>query len=178
MYANSFSCGSGQSIPRAFVHPIRSCGAPLACGRSDTTGCIIPSVCRRPFVRALPVPRRSVCLSRRVLRSCGSFEEERNPSTYRLYMRVKNPMRRRCLPQDRAEVESVFRPLGRIVHWSDLLLRNLQSLGNELKHAAPPVLEFFGDVTPWFAWSRTFPSALVRLLPYALTCASELPTFL
>ena len=66
-----------------------------------------------------------------------------------------------------------LRLLDGIVHWTILLLRNLQSLGNESEHLAPPALEFFGDVSVLLLSLRTFLSAYCSVWPGAVSCASE-----
>ena len=114
---------------------------------------------------------RGVTFSHAVVRICCSFltdsvdEGERFPASVPVYW----VMTRRGGTWPAAsefKADLYLRPPGGIVHWSVLLLRNLQSLGNESEHcSAPPCIEFFGDI-PSFAClpmksERSCPSLMV-----------------
>ena len=131
--------------------------------RSDATGCVLPQSCRFPFRAGATGPHAlAFRSSEHVLRLPKELwrrgEIISTPLIYvGLITRAASVRCRVC-----SEVDSVLRPLGGIVHWSDLLLRNLQSLGNEPVHTAPPVLNFSETLMNWICLPmirRIFPSA-------------------
>ena len=123
-----------------------------ACLRSDTTGCIFPQTCR------LPSRPSATAESHSCIGSSGSVAPSSTVCPARgeiLGFRscISGPIARRgghCLPRVFVKADLILCPPAGIVHWSVLLLRNLQSLGNEPEHCLQhlPVLNFSETFLP------------------------------
>ena len=123
-----------------------------ACLRSDTTGCIFPQTCR------LPSRPSATAESHSCVGSSGSVAPSSTVCPARgeiLGFRscISGPIARRgghCLPRVFVKADLILCPPAGIVHWSVLLLRNLQSLGNEPEHCLQhlPVLNFSETFLP------------------------------
>ena len=127
-FALAPECYRGVTLLRAVV----------GFGCSEVLVCDVPSARRRPSrsgvtaesrscvrMSGSSVPFRLACL-------VGEGRDSRLPL---LCILGQNPSRGNYPAASIFKADLLLRPHGGIVHWSVLLLRNLQSLGNELKHS-------------------------------------------
>ena len=163
------SC-NGQRSSCASRVPPRTFGRIPACARSDTTGCIFAHACRLPS-RARVSAGDACAWGRqdplfRPVKVCCSGN--RNSQLPLLIYVGSNPSRGIYPAAYFVKADLFLRPHGGIVHWSALLLRNLQSLGNEPEHLAQhlPFLNFSETYLP----SPCLPAIDGRSCPSFVDC--------
>ena len=163
------SC-NGQRSSCASRVPPRTFGRIPACARLDTTGCIFAHACRLPS-RARVSAGDACAWGRqdplfRPVKVCCSGN--RNSQLPLLIYVGSNPSRGIYPAAYFVKADLFLRPHGGIVHWSVLLLRNLQSLGNEPEHLAQhlPFLNFSETYLP----SPCLPAIDGRSCPSSVGC--------
>ena len=98
---------------------------------------------------------------------------------FRLSISGQNPSRGKFAAASEIKADLLLRPPGGIVHWSVLLLRNLQSLGNESEHNEHlPALNFSETLppSPCLPVKSRRSCLLFQSCPQAVTCSLDRPS--